>query len=67
MATMERSGTLADVAVEWAAIEAEIEGSMLLTSFAQTVAAAGDMVSHLWPGGRAVAVINLQAGARPGP
>ena len=48
MATMERSGTPVDVAVERAAIEAEIEGSTLLTSFAQTVAAAGDMVAHLW-------------------
>ena len=48
MATMERSGTPADVAAERAEIEAEIEGSTLLTSFARTVAAAGDTVAHRW-------------------
>jgi long-chain acyl-CoA synthetase len=48
MATMERSGTPADVAAERAAIEAEIEGSTLLTGFAQTVAAAGDTMAHRW-------------------
>ena len=48
MATMERSGTPADVAAERAAIEAEIEGSTLLTAYARTVAAAGDTVAHRW-------------------
>ena len=48
MATKERSGTPADVAAERAAIEAEIEGSTLLSGFAQTVAAAGDAVAHRW-------------------
>jgi long-chain acyl-CoA synthetase len=48
MTTMERSGTPAGIAAERAAIEAEIEGSTLLTAYAQTVAAAGDTVAHRW-------------------
>jgi len=48
MATMERSGTPADIAAERAAIEAEIEGSTLLTAYARTVAAAGDTLAHRW-------------------
>ena len=48
MTTTERSGTPADIAAERAAIEAEIEGSTLLTTYAETVAAAGDIVAHRW-------------------
>src|SRR5258707_1087899 len=48
MTTMERSGTPAGIAAERAAIEAEIEGSTLLTSYAETVATAGDTVAHRW-------------------
>ena len=48
MTTMERSGTPADIAAERAAIEAEIEGTTLLTAYAETVAAAGDTPAHRW-------------------
>src|ERR1700727_1438762 len=48
MTTTERSLTPGDIAAERAAIEAEIEGSTLLTAYAQTVAAAGDTVAHRW-------------------
>lgn len=48
MTTMERSGTPADIAAERAAIEAEIEGTTLLTAYADTVAGAGDTVAHRW-------------------
>jgi long-chain acyl-CoA synthetase len=48
MTTMERSGTPADIAAEREAIEAEIEGSTLLTAYAQTAAAATDTVAHRW-------------------
>jgi long-chain acyl-CoA synthetase len=48
MTTMERSGTPAGIAAERAAIEAEIKDSTLLTSYAQTVAAAGGAVAHRW-------------------
>jgi long-chain acyl-CoA synthetase len=44
----EKSGTPADIAAERAAIEAEIEGSTLLTAYAETVAAAADTVAHRW-------------------
>jgi long-chain acyl-CoA synthetase len=48
MTTMERSGTPAGIAAERAAIEAEIEGTTLLTAYADTVAGAGDTVAHRW-------------------
>jgi long-chain acyl-CoA synthetase len=48
MATTERSGTPADIAAQRASIEAEIEGSTLLSAYAQTVAGAGDTVAHRW-------------------
>ena len=48
MTTTERSGTLADIAAERAAIEAEIAGSTLLTVYAETVAASGDTPAHRW-------------------
>jgi len=48
MTTTERSGTPADIAAERAAIEAEIAGSTLLTAFAQTLEAAGDLAAHRW-------------------
>ena len=38
----------ADVAAERASIEAEIEGSTLLTAYAQTVAEHPDVVAHQW-------------------
>src|SRR6202046_244090 len=41
----------ADVAAERASIEAEIEGSTLLTAYAQTVAEHPDAVAHQWLGG----------------
>ena len=43
-----RSGTPADIARERAAIEAEVEGSTLLSAYADTVATAGDTVAHRW-------------------
>ncbi|HZZ53075.1 MAG TPA: AMP-dependent synthetase/ligase, partial [Trebonia sp.] len=46
--TTERSLTPGDIEAERAAIEAEIEGSTLLTAYAETVAAAGDTVAHQW-------------------
>ena len=48
MTTTERSLTPGDIEAERAAIEAEIEGSTLLTAYAETVAAAGDTVAHQW-------------------
>jgi len=51
MTTMERSGTPAWIAAERAEIEAEIEGTTLLTAYAETVAADGDAVAHRWPDG----------------
>jgi len=48
MTTTERPGTPADIAAERAAIEAEIAGSTLLTAFAQTLEAAGDLAAHRW-------------------
>jgi len=48
MAWGDKSGTPADIAAERAAIEAEIEGSTLLTAYAETVAAAADTVAHRW-------------------
>lgn len=48
MTTTERSLTPEDIQAERAAIEAEIEGSTLLTAYAETVAAAGDTVAHQW-------------------
>jgi long-chain acyl-CoA synthetase len=48
MTTVERSGTPAGIAAERASIEADIEGSTLLTVYAQTVAATGDTVAHRW-------------------
>ena len=48
MTTTERSLTPGDIEAERAAIEAEIEGSTLLTAYAETVAAAGDSVAHQW-------------------
>jgi len=48
MTTTEPSLTPGDIAAERAAIEAEIEGSTLLTAYAETVAAAGDSVAHQW-------------------
>jgi long-chain acyl-CoA synthetase len=48
MTTTERSLTPRDIQAERAAIEAEIEGTTLLTSYAETVAAAGDTVAHQW-------------------
>jgi long-chain acyl-CoA synthetase len=44
----ETSRTRADIAAERAEIEAEIEGSTLLTAYAETVAAAPDAVAHRW-------------------
>ncbi|HET6187013.1 MAG TPA: AMP-binding protein, partial [Trebonia sp.] len=49
MTTTERSLTPGGIEAERAAIEAEIEGSTLLTAYAETVAAAGDTVAHQWP------------------
>ena len=43
-----RSGTPAEIAGERAAIEAEVEGSTLLSAYADTVATAGDTVAHRW-------------------
>ena len=51
MTTTERSGTPADIAAERAEIEAEIEGTTLLTAYAETVADAGDTVAHRWRDG----------------
>ena len=51
MAWGDKSGTPADIAAERAAIEAEIEGSTLLTAYAETVADAGDTVAHRWRDG----------------
>ena len=48
MTTTERSLTPGNIEAERAAIEAEIEGSTLLTAYAETVAAAGDSVAHQW-------------------
>jgi len=48
MAWGDKSGTPADIAAERAAVEAEIEGSTLLTAYAETVAAAADTVAHRW-------------------
>jgi long-chain acyl-CoA synthetase len=48
MTTTERSLTPGDIQAERAAIEAEIEGSTLLTAYAETVAAAADSVAHQW-------------------
>ncbi len=48
MTTMERSGTPADIAAERAAIEAEAEGTTLLTAYAGTMADAADTVAHRW-------------------
>src|SRR5271165_5112392 len=48
MTTTERSVTPGDIEAEREAIEAEIEGSTLLTAYAETVAAAGDSVAHQW-------------------
>jgi long-chain acyl-CoA synthetase len=48
MTTTERPLTPGDIEAERAAIEAEIEGSTLLTAYAETVAAAGDSVAHQW-------------------
>jgi long-chain acyl-CoA synthetase len=48
MTTTERTLTPADIEAERTAIEAEIEGSTLLTAYAETVAAAGDTVAHQW-------------------
>jgi long-chain acyl-CoA synthetase len=44
----EESGTRADVAAERAAIEAEMEGSTLLTAYAETAGAAAGTVAHRW-------------------
>jgi len=44
----EKSRTRAGIAAERAAIEAEIEGSTLLTAYAETVASAADTVAHRW-------------------
>ena len=63
MTTMERSGTPADIAAERAAIEAEIEGTTLLTAYAETVAAAGDTRGAPLAGRRGVAVADLPPGA----
>src|SRR5215469_11027169 len=48
MTTTDRSLTPRDIQDERAAIEAEIEGSTLLTAYAETVAEAGDAVAHQW-------------------
>jgi len=48
MTAMDRSETPPDIAVERAAIEAEVAGSTLLTAYADTVAASGDTVAHRW-------------------
>src|SRR3984885_6738204 len=48
MTTTERSLTPGDIEAERTAIEAEIEGSTLLTAYAETVATAGDTVAHQW-------------------
>jgi long-chain acyl-CoA synthetase len=48
MTTMERSGTPADIAAERAAIEADIAGTTLLTAYAETVEANGDVEAHRW-------------------
>ena len=48
MTTMERSGTPADIAAERAEIEAEIEGTTLLTAYAETMATEADTVAHRW-------------------
>ncbi|HEX8009188.1 MAG TPA: AMP-dependent synthetase/ligase [Trebonia sp.] len=48
MTTMERSGTPADIAAERAAIEADIAGTTLLTAYAETVGADGDVEAHRW-------------------
>src|ERR1700722_16076375 len=45
------SGVPADVAAARAEIEAEIEGSTLLTEFAETAAQAPDVVAHRWQAG----------------
>ena len=48
MTTTDRSGTPAEIAAERAAIEAEIAGSTLLTAYAETVEAGGDVDAHRW-------------------
>jgi long-chain acyl-CoA synthetase len=48
MTTTERSGTPASIAAERAEIEAEMEGTTLLTAYAETVTADGDTVAHRW-------------------
>jgi long-subunit acyl-CoA synthetase (AMP-forming) len=45
-----RYGTPAEIAGERAAIEAEVEGSTLLSAYADTVAASADTVAHRWLG-----------------
>jgi long-chain acyl-CoA synthetase len=48
MTTMERFGTPADIAAERAAVEADIADATLLTVYAETVEANGDVEAHRW-------------------
>jgi long-chain acyl-CoA synthetase len=48
MTTMEGSATPPDIAAERAEIEADIVGATLLTAYAETVEASGDVEAHRW-------------------